>query len=271
MWNLLGTYTLAPGTAHRVTLTDEANGYVVADAIRLVAVNLTPAKQVYYIHPDHLNTPRLIADQNQTTVWRWDQQEPFGANLPEEDPDNDTKAFAFNLRFPGQYFDRETSLHYNYFRDYSPETGRYVQSDPIGLEGGINTYGYVRGHPTQNSDPTGESDVLMKNAMRAAGMPAPIPPSGVLDEECFVKCVVISKAALSIGSTMGINKAADHASGRIASTAAQTIRAVANNPVVMIVGGLYGLDFCYRDCRKDPNSCESVPSFQSTPFFHGAP
>ncbi|MBK8065234.1 MAG: hypothetical protein IPK29_15205 [Betaproteobacteria bacterium] len=153
MWNLLGTYTLAPGTGHRVTLTDEANGYVVADAIRLVAVNLTPAKQVYYIHPDHLNTPRLIADQNQTTVWRWDQQEPFGANLPEEDPDNDTKAFAFNLRFPGQYFDKETNLHYNYFRDYSPETGRYVQSDPIGLEGGVNTYAYV------DIDPLGSDDV----------------------------------------------------------------------------------------------------------------
>jgi len=41
-------------------------------------------------------------------------------------------AFTFNLRFPGQYFDKETNLHYNYFRDYSPEIGRYIESDPIG-------------------------------------------------------------------------------------------------------------------------------------------
>ncbi|MBK8065230.1 MAG: RHS repeat-associated core domain-containing protein [Betaproteobacteria bacterium] len=116
------------------------------------------ARQAGVLHPpDHLNTPRLIADQSQTTVWRWDQQEPFGANLPEEDPDNDTKAFAFNLRFPGQYFDKEANLHYNYFRDYSPETGRYVQSDPVGLAGGINTYAYALANPTGFTDPYGES------------------------------------------------------------------------------------------------------------------
>lgn len=45
--------------------------------------------------------------------------------------------FANNLRFAGQYFDEETGLHYNYFRDYDPQTGRYVQSDPIGLNGGL--------------------------------------------------------------------------------------------------------------------------------------
>ena len=61
----------------------------------------------------------------------------------------------FNLRFPGQYLDRETGLHYNYFRDYDPQTGRYVQSDPIGVRGGLNTYLYALARPISLSDPLG--------------------------------------------------------------------------------------------------------------------
>ena len=105
-------------------------------------------------HPDHLNTPRLIADATGTTVWRWDQGEPFGNDVPNGDPYSTGTTFDFPLRFPGQYFDRETNLAYNMARDYDPAIGRYVESDPVGLRGGINTYLYAA-DPLTQTDPLG--------------------------------------------------------------------------------------------------------------------
>ena len=78
-----------------------------------------------------------------------------GITAANGDPDNNGKKFIFNLRFAGQYYDAETELHYNYFRDYDPSTGRYVQSDRIGLDGGLNTYGYVGSNPVNFTDPYG--------------------------------------------------------------------------------------------------------------------
>ena len=113
--------------------------------------------QIYFIHADHLNTPRLIVDQNNTPVWRWDAVHAFGSNMPYEDPDGNGQLFEYNLRFPGQYFDKETNLHYNHFRYYEPETGRYLTPDPIGLAGGLNVYGYALQNPLSFTDPTGEA------------------------------------------------------------------------------------------------------------------
>jgi RHS repeat-associated protein len=115
----------------------------------------TDSIQVYFIHADHLNTPRVIVDVSNTPVWRWENRQAFGDNFPDEDPDGDGTLFKYNLRFAGQYFDNETRLHYNYFRNYDPETGRYISSDPIGLAGGLNVYGYASGNPLIYTDPLG--------------------------------------------------------------------------------------------------------------------
>ncbi|MGQ5522014.1 RHS repeat-associated core domain-containing protein [Chitinimonas sp. PSY-7] len=111
------------------------------------------------IHTDHLGTPRLVTDATKRTIWAWELGEPFGTSNANEDPEGTGAKYTFNLRFPGQYFDKETGNHYNYYRDYDPKSGRYLQSDPIGLDGGINTYAYVGGNPLSYVDPTGEVGV----------------------------------------------------------------------------------------------------------------
>lgn len=98
--------------------------------------------RVYSIQADHLNTPWVILDSAGVPVWRWDRADAFGNTLPDEAPDGDGNRFEYNLRFSGQYYDPETELHYYYFRDYDPKTGRYIAVDPIGLEGGLNPYAY---------------------------------------------------------------------------------------------------------------------------------
>ena len=101
----------------------------------------------------------MIADQAGNTVWRWDNQEPFGSDLPNDDPGSTGNPFVFNLRFPGQYFDRETGLAYNAFRDYDPGIGRYLEPDPLGIFApnstvvGLNPlYAYVASDPLNQFD-----------------------------------------------------------------------------------------------------------------------
>jgi RHS repeat-associated protein len=111
--------------------------------------------QTHFVHTDHLNTPRAIKRAStQQTVWRW-AGEPFGTSPAEEDVDGDGVAFEYNLRFAGQYLDKETGLHQNWNRDYAPGVGRYTQSDPIGLAGGINTYSYAYSSPSTYTDADG--------------------------------------------------------------------------------------------------------------------
>ena len=108
-----------------------------------------PNGKLYYVHTDHLGTPQALTDEGGAVVWSA-IYDPFGQATV--DP---ASTVEMNVRFPGQYYDGETGLHYNYFRTYDPGTGRYLESDPIGLDGGLNTYAYVGGNPLRNADPRG--------------------------------------------------------------------------------------------------------------------
>lgn len=103
-----------------------------------------------YIWADNLRTPRAVTNASGQLLWQWDG-EPFGATAANSNPSGQG-AFVYNLRFPGQYYDVETGYHHNGWREYDPTLGRYVQSDPIGLYGGLNTYSYVGGNPLAFSD-----------------------------------------------------------------------------------------------------------------------
>lgn len=103
----------------------------------------------HYLHTDHLETPVLSTDKSGMQTWKA-ISEAFG------DTRVDTgSAITMNLRFAGQYFDGESGLHQNYFRDYRPGVGRYIQRDPIGLSGGVNTFAYAGVNSLSFTDPTG--------------------------------------------------------------------------------------------------------------------
>lgn len=125
------------------------------DAIRLVLLRRDIQDRDYrYVHADALGTPLRVTDKSATVVWQA-TYDPYGFATPNVDPDGNGLLTTMNLRFPGQYFDGETGLHYNWHRTYDPGTGRYLEADPIGLLGGMNRYAYVEAGPVSNSDPWG--------------------------------------------------------------------------------------------------------------------
>ncbi|WP_417069864.1 RHS repeat-associated core domain-containing protein [Niveibacterium terrae] len=114
----------------------------------------------------HLDAVRMIVRAGDHMIrWRWDQSDPFGVTPPIENP-SALGAYTYNPRFPGQVYDRESNLFQNWNRDYDPVVGRYVQSDPIGLGGGVNTYGYVGGNPLNYVDAMGlDREVIFWNPL----------------------------------------------------------------------------------------------------------
>ncbi len=125
--------------------------YIYLNGKPIGEVNPTTGK-LYFTHTDRLGIPQKLTDANQATAWST-LYEPFGST-------DSTLAISLatqSLRLPGQQYDPETGLNHNGFRDYAAGLTRYVDSDPIGLEGGMNTYEYVGGNPLKAIDPTGQS------------------------------------------------------------------------------------------------------------------
>jgi RHS repeat-associated protein len=130
---------------------DVVSEYIYLDGIRLAQIVGGDKNPVYYYYiSDHLNTGQLVTDDQGAVVWQGNFT-PFG------EVDVVVNNVENNFRFPGQYFDAETGLHYNWNRYYDPATGRYITADPIGLEGGMNLYAYVGGNPVNYIDPSGLS------------------------------------------------------------------------------------------------------------------
>ena len=129
--------------------------YIWLDDLPVAMIDHTGASPVtYYIHTDQLGRPQKMTDASANLVWDAIFQ-PFGEVYA-------VSGSASNfLMFPGQFYDGETQLSQNWHRDYDPTIGRYIQSDPIGLAGGINTYSYVGGNPLTRIDPTGKNTAVL--------------------------------------------------------------------------------------------------------------
>jgi RHS repeat-associated protein len=133
-------------------LLEESNSGVITDYLyadgRPIAT-LTPSTDAfYYLNDDRLGTPQLATDLTQTPQWQTTYQ-PYGTTP------TIVSGITQSLRLPGQHTDLETGFNYNLSRDYMPNIGRYLETDPAGLHGGTSTYGYTLDNPLKFIDPSG--------------------------------------------------------------------------------------------------------------------
>jgi RHS repeat-associated protein len=133
----------------------------------IAVVDAGSPSTTYYVHTDHLNRPIAMSNAAKSFVARY-VWEPFGNSY------SYTGTAGIDLRFPGQMFQAESGLHYNWFRQYDPTIGRYTQPDPLGLEAGIGRYAYVNNDPLQQTDQQG----LAPRGAPMVGLPGQILVTG---------------------------------------------------------------------------------------------
>jgi RHS repeat-associated protein len=175
---------------------------------------------VYALSADWQNAPHIIANTSGTHAWTWDRL-GFGDNAPNQNPAG-LGTFVYNPRFPGQLADTESGLSYNMARDYNPAFGRYIESDPIGLAGGVSTYGYAGGTPLSSIDPSGLSKLELRGR--------PIPQTADTADHMYIIVTDDCGGGLNFGSagTQTItragptNKSASASSGSLGSANGST-------------------------------------------------
>ena len=245
--------------------------------------SMTPATTATsYVETDHLATPRLITNASRQKRWTWESA-PYGDTYPNENPQA-LGAYNYNLRFPGQYFDSETNHHYNHHRDYESTTGRYVQSDPIGLRGGWNTYAYVMNNPLRDTDPLGLQRWPWGPYDSSWGpIPTtpyqPLPPSGLTCiQVCMLKKVgwqiggavfraTAVPAAEGVAIGFGATGGGLGASGAVWTGVAQALNV--GNAMALPVGAsaaptvvMFWADFCDQECN---GTCPPNTTFFNAP------
>lgn len=178
---------------------------VMRDRIRQKKNGAVIVKNRIYLTTDHLNTPRIGTDEGNTMVWRWDSN-AFGKGRVDRDPDGDGIRRDVRLRFPGQIVDRESGLYYNWNRYYDPGTGRYITSDPIGLNGGLNTFGYVGGNPLGIFDQDGLTGIfghsVLINETRRGTNPNRISRRDAIAISGYTNRVIVTGAVVAISSPL---------------------------------------------------------------------
>ena len=180
-YNLLGEY--GNGSSQGLARTEYL--WLPTETGQAELVGLYQNDRFYAVHTDHLGTPRKVTDDAGKVAWQW-AYSAFGDNKPTGPLRSSPKVVVgqtinmlkatqptvmLNLRFPGQYWDDEAKLSYNYMRSYQPGQGRYTQSDPIGQAGGPNPYLYAGANPLIRIDPLGLDWQEKVEAVKAAGIP----------------------------------------------------------------------------------------------------
>ncbi len=142
-------------------LLSEASGSNRREYVSLagIPIAIVDGSSLGFVVADGNGSPRVVTSDTGSVLWAWPYaMNPFGENRPVS-----TTGYVLNLRLPGQYADGEAGLKYNLQRSFDAATGRYLQSDPIGLAGGASTYSYAGANPLGYADPTGLDAVLMVN------------------------------------------------------------------------------------------------------------